>query len=386
MRPVSKLLILALVASTFAFSGVARSQEEAPKVTLEAESATIDFGDIVRLKGVITPVAEGQSISIFDTADGLLDQVLTDAQGRFTAELLTDSNLDLYAQWGEAISEIQQVKVVPLISARLGRVRLFGKSVVSGTVTAPPTGGRVMVSVFRNGRFLWKREANLSGTDYRFSFTVQRPGSFRARAAYANPDLEPAKVETDAKATRLPNLGEGSQGPFVKLLERRLRHIGYHLTGVNSTFDYRTADAMRAFNKVQGSPRVGTVSEATWRALAAPEIPKPRARSPKFHIEVDQTKQVLYVVEGGKVRKIIHVSTGAGYATRDGVFHVHRKLAGHSGNRLYYPSYFDGLRAIHGWTSVPTYNASHGCVRVPYWTAQWIYGLADIGTEIRIYH
>jgi len=78
--------------------------------------------------------------------------------------------------------------------------------------------------------------------------------------------------------------------------------------------------------------------------------------------------------------------TNAGGATRDGYFRIYRKLAGFSPNHLYYPSYFDGLRALHGWTEVPTYNASHGCVRIPYWNAQWVYGLADYGTRVVIYH
>jgi lipoprotein-anchoring transpeptidase ErfK/SrfK len=65
---------------------------------------------------------------------------------------------------------------------------------------------------------------------------------------------------------------------------------------------------------------------------------------------------------------------------------VFRKIAGYSGHRLYYPSYFDGLRALHGWPEVPTYAASHGCVRIPYWNAIWVHGLADYGTRVVIYH
>jgi lipoprotein-anchoring transpeptidase ErfK/SrfK len=128
------------------------------------------------------------------------------------------------------------------------------------------------------------------------------------------------------------------------------------------------------------------VDPAVWRALAGPRVPRPRLDIRRFHIEVDQTRQVLYTVEDRVVTNVIHISTGAGGATHDGSFHVYRKLAGFSPNHLYYPSYFDGLRAIHGWTEVPTYPASHGCVRVPYWHAQWIFGLANVGTRISIYH
>jgi N-acetylmuramoyl-L-alanine amidase len=168
-------------------------------------------------------------------------------------------------------------------------------------------------------------------------------------------------------------------------VEQRLRRLGYHITGVNERYDYRTSDAVIAFHKVQGMERVGSVSAASWRALANPLRPRPRGGK-SWHIEIDQTKQVIYTVRKGRVENILHTSTGAGGATRDGTFHVSRKLAGYSGGGLYYPSYFDGLRAIHGWEEVPTYPASHGCARVPMWAAQWIYGLADIGTEVLIYH
>jgi lipoprotein-anchoring transpeptidase ErfK/SrfK len=125
---------------------------------------------------------------------------------------------------------------------------------------------------------------------------------------------------------------------------------------------------------------------ATWRRLADPRPARARHDWKGFHFEVDQTLQVLLTVEDGEVTNVLHVSTGAGGATHDGTYRVYRKLAGFSPNHLYYPSYFDGLRALHGWTEVPTYAASHGCVRIPYWNAQWVYGLATYGTRVVIYH
>jgi lipoprotein-anchoring transpeptidase ErfK/SrfK len=97
---------------------------------------------------------------------------------------------------------------------------------------------------------------------------------------------------------------------------------------------------------------------------------------------------VLFTVRNRKVRKILHVSTGgAGVGvTRDGRWRVHRRLAGFSPGRLYYPSYFDGLRAIHGWPEVPPTPASHGCVRVPMWAARWIFDQTSVGTLVNVYH
>ncbi len=185
----------------------------------------------------------------------------------------------------------------------------------------------------------------------------------------------------------LPSLRSGSNGPFVGLLERRLVELHYRLAGAkDGKFDFRTADAVVAFHKVQRMPRVFSVSAATWRSLADPLLARARHDWRGFHFEVDQTRQVLLTVEDGEVTNVLHVSTGAGGATRDGSFRVFRKIAGYSGHRLYYPSYFDGLRALHGWLEVPTYAASHGCVRIPYWNAIWVHGLADYGTRVVIYH
>ncbi|HEX6206875.1 MAG TPA: L,D-transpeptidase family protein, partial [Actinomycetota bacterium] len=195
-----------------------------------------------------------------------------------------------------------------------------------------------------------------------------------------------ASARSRPRKTPLPSLGQGSRGKVVRLLEQRLRSLGYWLTGVNRAFDHRTGDAVLAFHKVQGMPRVKSVRPATWRRLASPRRPRPRSTKPAFHVEIDQTKQVLYVIRRGEISEIVHTSTGAGGATRDGVFRVHRKIAGYSPGRLYYPSYFDGLRAVHGWPSVPTYPASHGCSRVPNWTAIHLHNVMPIGTVVRVYH
>jgi lipoprotein-anchoring transpeptidase ErfK/SrfK len=121
--------------------------------------------------------------------------------------------------------------------------------------------------------------------------------------------------------------------------------------------------------------------------MADPTVPRARAHTGGFHVEVNQTRQVLYTVDDGAITNILHISSGkASTPTRDGTFHVNRKIAGYSPNHLYYPSYFDGNRALHGWTDVPTYPASHGCVRIPYWNAKFIYGLTPIGTKVIVYH
>jgi L,D-transpeptidase-like protein/putative peptidoglycan binding protein len=271
---------------------------------------------------------------------------------------------------------------------RLGAVRLFDTVVVRGTVRPVVAGAPVDVSLMHAGTAIAVRHPRMgSAGGFRTRFTVPLPGSYRARARFDDTEHLAGSASDGPRSTPLPTLRSGSHGPYVKLLERRLVALHYRLVGIDRSFDFRTADAVMAFRKVQRMQRTTLVDAAVWRALAEPVVPHPRAGTNGFHIEVDQTRQVLYTVDGGEITNIIHVSTGKpSTPTRDGSFFVTRKIAGYSEHRLYYPSYFDGNRAIHGWPDVPSYAASHGCVRVPYWHAKWIYGLADIGTRVVVYH
>jgi lipoprotein-anchoring transpeptidase ErfK/SrfK len=49
-------------------------------------------------------------------------------------------------------------------------------------------------------------------------------------------------------------------------------------------------------------------------------------------------------------------------------------------------NYFIRGYAIHGFASVPTYAASHGCIRVPIPVARSIYDWISLGDTIYVYH
>jgi hypothetical protein len=275
--------------------------------------------------------------------------------------------------------------IEPRVKVWLDHVELFSRAVISGTVRPRDIEASVTIKFRRNGKTIASREAKLRDGRYRLRLRVSAPGAYRARAIVDGRDVKRTVRTSRALKTSMPALSQGDRDGHVKRLEKRLRSLGYYLPRVDRRFGVETADALIAFNKVQRSTRVGYVTEATWRALADPRRPKPRYRA-GFHFEIDQTRQVIFIVKKGKVRWILHTSTGAGNATRDGTFTVHRKLEGYSVGRLYYPSYFDGLRAFHGWPEVPTYNASHGCARVPMWAAKWLFGKVSLGDTVRIYH
>jgi peptidoglycan hydrolase-like protein with peptidoglycan-binding domain len=357
-------------------------------LTLTASSKNVAFHGVVTLIATVSPAVAGQEMRIVDASGQVLASGVTGSDGTFSADIHPAANIVAHASSLGVDSDPVSVGVRPLVTLASGAVRLFDDVTVRGTFKPVRQGLRVAVELQHRGDVVaTKRVAMDANGRFRATFTVAEAGSFRARATLDAPDLLPGRAATVPSLTPLPDLSSGAHGIFVSLLERRLVQLHYRLVGVDDAFDYRTADAVMAFRKVQGMARVQTVDAATWRALGAPKAFVPRDRSDGYHIEVDQTRQVLVTVRDGQPENIIHVSTGKpSTPTRDGSFQVYSKLAGFSPKRLYYPSFFDGERAIHGWTDVPTYAASHGCVRIPYWVTLWMFDQDPIGTPVLIYH
>lgn len=383
-----RLPALAIVLAVTLLLGLPALGQTPPTLTLSASEGTIAYGDTVTLSGTSSNAVAGASIEIVDAAGAVVADATTDAAGAFRATIGPEGTESYQARVADATSLPVTVRVRAVASVRLSPVRLFDTVTVRGVVAPGRAGGSVEVALVRNGRVVETHTpAMRAGGSFATRFRIDAVGRYRARASFEDEDLLRGTAISAGDRTRLPRLAAGDHGVFVELLERRLVELHYRLAGAkDARYDVRTADAVVAFHKVQGMERIFAVRESTWRRLAEPRTPNPRRTWRGFHIEVDQTRQVLYTVEDGEITNILHISTGAGGATRDGVFRVHRKLAGFSPNNLYYPSYFDGLRALHGWTEVPTYAASHGCVRIPYWNAQWVFALADYGTRVVIYH
>ena len=96
------------------------------------------------------------------------------------------------------------------------------------------------------------------------------------------------------------------------------------------------------------------------------------------------------VVQNGRTKRAIHVSTGApGTATPAGTFSVFRKekmsWSVPFSQWLPWASYFFQGIAFHEYAQVPTYPASHGCVRVPKPDAKFLYRFAEIGRKVVVY-
>jgi peptidoglycan hydrolase-like protein with peptidoglycan-binding domain len=179
-----------------------------------------------------------------------------------------------------------------------------------------------------------------------------------------------------------PTLSYGSRGPAVAALEQRLRDLHYAVHDTDGVFDENVEQDVYAFQDVNRLAPTGVVTPSLWARLARANVPF--ARYGGDHVEVDKARQVLFLVRGGKVTLVTHVSTGATGNTPLGVWHVYGKVAGWSWV-LWYPSYFLRGFAIHGYPDVPPYPASHGCVRIPMWLAPVIYPQIPVGSSIYIY-
>ena len=182
----------------------------------------------------------------------------------------------------------------------------------------------------------------------------------------------------------------GSEGTLVSFLEARLTALHYPCGPVDGVFDYRTKDAVMAFEKVEQLRRDGTVGAEVWQRIFSAQTPTPRRSLGGTRSEVDLTRQVLFMITDNRVRKIVHVSTGR-LGTRTGHHTVGTKYEGWVRlvtleGQVYYPSYIVSKTAIHGYGSVPPYPASHGCVRVPMWMAVEVYHQLPKGTSVDVYY
>lgn len=385
--PLLSLLVVAALASTAVPAAAIPAS-----VTLQVADGSLTYGETFQLSGTVSPAEPGVTVEIVDAAETVLTSAAADATtGAYSATLPATASVTVHAriQGAPAVfSSDVPLTVATAVTSALRDVRLFDMATVSGTVQ-PVHEGSVTVTLYRGSTVAEQRAVPLSGGAFETKVRIEKPGTYRAVVDIpADADHAAGSGTTADKETPLPKLRTGSKGIHVLLLEKRLRALGYYLPGADRRYDSRTGDIVVAWHKVQGRARTRTITAADWRRLADPRIPKPRSKSPRFHIEVDQTKQALYVVKGGVIRWILPASTGGpGVGTTyDGTYRFWLRFPGYSPKRLYYPSFFHEGRAIHGWPDVPPTAASHGCVRIPMWAAVWMYEQLSVGGVIKIYH
>jgi N-acetylmuramoyl-L-alanine amidase len=180
--------------------------------------------------------------------------------------------------------------------------------------------------------------------------------------------------------------------------ERRLAELGYWTGTVDGRLDEGTTSALIAFQKWEGREITGKLTLRELEAIRNGAPPGPRDLGYE-HVEVDVDRQVLLLVnEEGTVR-VLPVSTGSDKPFMDqgqmsvaytprGRFVVYDKTYGWENGdfgSVYYANYISGGVAIHGYLTVPTTPASHGCIRTPMFAAREVSRLLRVGTIVLVY-
>jgi len=266
--------------------------------------------------------------------------------------------------------------------------------VVRGVLTPYVAGQTVRVSFYREGRKVAVKAlsvlplGNGSG-QFHINFSSPDAGLVQARAAhYASPQQGAFSARSQGVRFVNTNLGLGASGQSVRLLQSELNvlHYAVPLSGV---LDEGTGRALVAYRKMTGQERIPYAGRKVFELLER------RAggfhvhyRGDGRHVEGDLTKQVLALIEpGGRVRSIYTMSSGKpSTPTVIGRFSVYLKTPGVNSEGMVDSNYFIRGYAIHGYPEVPTFAASHGCLRVPIPDAPAIYSWVQQGTHVDVYN
>jgi peptidoglycan hydrolase-like protein with peptidoglycan-binding domain len=207
------------------------------------------------------------------------------------------------------------------------------------------------------------------------------PAPDTTTTAQSGPLLEAAP----ALAAPLNPLAKGSTADDVKAIQQRLNDLGFWAGDVDGQNDWVFQQALMAFQKYSALPPSGTADAQTVALLNIAQYRGLGQGWDQDQIEVDKTRQLLFIIRGGQTVWIFNTSTGSGKeysevnqrsggvstgtaTTPEGTFKVYMEQAqgwwkGDLGE-LYRPKFFAGGVAVHGAPKVPNFPASHGCVRV----------------------
>jgi hypothetical protein len=315
--------------------------------------------------------------------------------------------LALAAAPAGAAAKSASASAIPLPAGRLtfkndGVLRVVGRNMaltgqrwrVRGIVSPFVAGQAVQVRFTRGGR----RIATLSSAvhpvrgsrDGVFSVTFKGSpvGRVKVTALHAATPQQGAMSAAATVDVISTSAGPGAGGLKVRFLQSRLNALGY-LVPRGGRFDAATSRAVVAYKKVNRMSRNDVVNARMYFRLANG---KGRFRS-RFtwhgrHVEVSLSRQVLALIyPGGQVYKVITISSGKpSTPTVRGSFSVFSKTPGYNSLGMLDANYFAaGGFAIHGYHDVPTFAASHGCVRAPIPNAGFLFNWIQYGTRVDVY-
>jgi len=363
-------------------TGTATTQVEAQALALRIAPTAVVFGRRAIARGALVPARAGAAVTIERRSAGSWARIAsarTDSAGRFNARLRPGKTGVLRARIGTLRSPPIRLAVAPELEARAGAgVAFLGAPLV--VHARPATSSSFTVTVLRGGREVARTHGRPGA-----GLLVPTPGvgAFTARI-----ELAGGTLTVPLRATAR-TLSYGSTGPDVAALRARLVQLHVHVPSPSTTFGSELTDSVVAFQKARGLDRTGAVDETTWQALSQDVVPAPRYRGTDTHIEVSKSRQILMIVRNGETLWYLPVSSGAGGITPVGNYRILWKALATTtwlGPAILYRTMtFHTHYAIHGFPSVPTYPASHGCVRVPIWLADWLYQQSPVGERVYVY-
>jgi peptidoglycan hydrolase-like protein with peptidoglycan-binding domain len=218
------------------------------------------------------------------------------------------------------------------------------------------------------------------------------PAAPAANPGDAMPQLPPSGPEPELVApiaVPITAAEPGASGDNIRTMQQRLLDLGFWVPDTDGQYGFVTKQAVMAFQKHYGIAATGVADQPTVDLM---NFVTHRVRGQAWRgdvIEVDKSKQLIYIVRGGRTLWAINASTGSEIpyeeqsktepdkiergdsVTPEGFWKVTRYADPEKGDwvegelgQIYRPAYFKGGVAVHGSTNIPNYAASHGCVRV----------------------
>ncbi|HUR77435.1 MAG TPA: L,D-transpeptidase family protein [Acidimicrobiales bacterium] len=228
---------------------------------------------------------------------------------------------------------------------------------------------------------------------------AEKPRAIKRATTTSTTTSTSTTTTTAAPIVAPAGLGIGARSAEVQELETRLNAQKYDTGKVDGYFDSATFHAVMTFQKAHGLTRTGRATDNVLNLIGTVGAPGPMlASGGATRVEVDLKRQILQLYKGGSLFKVLDVSTGSGKrycvdgdcataVTPGGSYKVFFRRNGWRVSRLgklYNPLYFNGGIAIHGAPSVPAYPASHGCVRIPMYVAEWFHSQVPNGTPVYV--
>jgi len=213
-------------------------------------------------------------------------------------------------------------------------------------------------------------------------------------------------------------LSPGDTSSRVRVVQARLRQLGWYAGRVSDHYGPRTTTAVKGFQARHRLPVLGYVDQPTLDRLRA--ITRRPNRDELANREVggqgsggtwttarldnrcrtghvlciDKSSRTIRWVVDGEVRKTMAVRFGSAYTpTREGVFHVGRKSRDHVSTLFHTPMpfamFFSGGQAVHyssDFAARGYAGASHGCVNVrDYDGVKWLFGQVQVGDKVVVF-